>query len=146
MDKLLPVDSQITQQTKQIKEIFGLLERNNGDNSPSVESKKENQSKRVDHFEQKPALLQNTLSSPSVPAHIKDKMKNGGSNNMDGQLFKPSTPPSSCQDLLSLGHTFDGLFLVKNKRTKIIQTVFCQFSSDNQGRMITTMRIGNLNS
>jgi len=94
------------------------------------------QSKRIDHLEQKLAMLQNTspTSSSLTRGNNKEKTKNGASNN-NGQVVKASTPPSSCEELAMLDYYLDGLYLVKNKQTKKIQAVFCKFSADNQGRM-----------
>jgi len=82
-------------------------------------------------------MLQNTppASSDLTRGNNKDKMKNGASNN-NGQVSKPSIPPSSCEELAMLDYYLDGLYLVKNKQTKKIQTVFCKFSDYNKGKMI----------
>jgi len=72
------------------------------------------QSKRIDQLEQKLAMLQNTPSTGAT---------------------KVSTPPSSCQELSMLDYYLDGLYLVKNKQTKKIESVFCQFSAENKGRI-----------
>jgi len=90
-----------------------------------LKTKNRDQSKRIDQLEQKLATLQNTppASSDLTRSIIKEKVKNGA-----------STPPSSCQELSMLDYYLDGLYLVKNKQTKKIQTVFCKFSADNQGR------------
>ena len=86
------------------------------------------QSKRIDQLEQKLAKLHNTSPSSSalITDNIKAKMKNRAY----------STPPSSCQELSILDHNLDGIYLVKNKETKKIQTVFCKFSVDNKGRKL----------
>lgn len=94
------------------------------------------QSKRIEQLEQKLAMLQNTPPSQPLTRTTKDKMKNRDSYDMDGRLSKSSTPPSSCQELSMLDYYLDGLYLVKNKQTKKIESVFCQFSADNQGRII----------
>jgi len=94
------------------------------------------QSKRIDQLEQKLTILQNTTQSPqSSPANIKDNMKNWIANRRNGTIPKALTPPSSCQELLMLDYYLDGLYLVKNKQTKKVQTVFCQFSAE-KGRAI----------
>jgi len=80
-------------------------------------------SKRIDLLEQKVATIQNTPAA-------KDKLKNGALKNNDGQVSKDPTPPSSCEELAMLDHHLNGLYLVKNKQTKKIQTVFCKFSAD----------------
>lgn len=138
------MDSKVTEQTKQIKEIFGLLGKKQDDSLPmesrnnqiklvsknkeeieALKSIDRDQSMRINPLEQKLSNLQMTSLSPlSNRANTKEK----------NSLINP---PSSCKDLLMLGHIFDGLFLVKNKRTKMIQTVFCQFLGDDQGRMIS---------
>ena len=93
------------------------------------------QSKRIDQLERKLAMLENAPppSSSLTRDNNKDKMKNGASYNFDGQVSKALTPPSSCQDLAMLDYYLDGLYLVKNKETKKIQTVFCKFSADRKG-------------
>ena len=93
------------------------------------------QSKRIDQLEQKLTLLQKPTSAALIGGNTKDQMKNGSSNNNDGRVSKALTPPSSCQDLSMLDYYLDGLYLVKNKQTKKIQTVFCKFSADDKGRM-----------
>jgi len=45
-----------------------------------------------------------------------------------GSLTKP-TAPSSCKDLATNGHSFQGLYLVKNRDTSQIQTVLCNFGT-----------------
>ena len=45
-----------------------------------------------------------------------------------GSLTKP-TAPSSCKDLATNGHSFQGLYLVKNRDTSQIQTVLCDFGT-----------------
>ena len=94
------------------------------------------QSKKIDQIEQKLATLQNTprASSALIRGNNKEKMKNEASHK-NGQVSPALTPPSSCQDLAMLEYYLDGLYLVKNQQTKKIQTVFCKFSADNQGRM-----------
>ena len=79
-------------------------------------------------------MLQNTSPTSSAPTrgNNKEKMKNGAFNN-NGQVPPALTPPSSCKDLARLEYYLDGLYLVKNKKTKKIQTVFCKFSADNNG-------------
>jgi len=91
-----------------------------------LKTQNKEQSKRIDQLEQKLATMTRDI--------IKEKVENGSSNN-NGQVSKKSTPPSSCKELAMLDHYLDGLYLVKNKKTKKIQTVFCKFSGDNQGRM-----------
>lgn len=78
---------------------------------------------------------ENTSLSQSLTRANKDKMKNGASNYMDGRFSKASTPPSSCQELSMLDHYLDGLYLVKNEETNKIESVFCQFLADNQGKI-----------
>jgi len=94
------------------------------------------QSKRIAQLEQKLAMLQNTppASSALTRGNNKDMIKNEASYKKE-QVSPALTPPSSCQDLAMLDYYLDGLYLVKNKQTKKIQTVFCKFSVDNQGRM-----------
>ncbi len=100
-----------------------------------LKTQNKDQSKRIEHLEQKVAILQKTSppSSPLTMANNKGKMRTGASNN-NGQVSKALTPPSSCQELAMLDYYLDGLYLVKNKQTKKIQTVFCKFSADTQGR------------
>jgi len=94
------------------------------------------QSKRIDQLEQKLATLQNTTTSQTLTRAAKDKMmKDRACNEKDGRFSKASTPPSSCQELSMLDHYHDGLYLVKNKETEKIQTVFCQFLADDQGNI-----------
>ena len=112
------------------------------DEMEELKTKHIDQSKRIDQLEQKLSMLQKTSSSPQlIRANTKYNKTNGISNNMDGLLSTSSTPPSSCNELSMLGYIMDGLFLVKNKETKKIQTVFCQFSADNQGRVILFIRV-----
>jgi len=101
-----------------------------------LKTQNRDQSKRIDQLEQKLAMLQNTPStSPGLTRGIEnDKLKNMASSN-NNQVSKSSTPPSSCQELAMLDYYLDGLYLVKNKQTKKIQTVFCKFSAGNEGRM-----------
>lgn len=40
--------------------------------------------------------------------------------------------PSSCSELEQRGHSFDGLYLVKNPGTKKIETVFCRFETEGK--------------
>lgn len=70
-------------------------------------------------------MLQN--ASPSLQmtrANKKDKMKEDGTSYMFSPLSKATTPPSSCQELFSLDYYVDGLYLVKNKKTKTIETLW----------------------
>jgi len=93
-----------------------------------LKTQNRDQSKRIDQLEKKVAtLLQNTppASSALIRGNNNEKMKN-----------RALTPPSSCQDLAMLDYYLDGLYLVKNKQTKKIQTVFCKFSDDNKGRLL----------
>ena len=102
-----------------------------------LKTQNRDQSKRINQLEQKLATLQNTprASSALTRGSYQDKMKNGASSNNNGQVSKASIPPSSCQELSLLDYYLDGLYLVKNKQTKKIQTVFCKFSDGNRGRM-----------
>jgi len=80
------------------------------------------QAKRIDLLEKKlAAMLQNT-----PPPSELNQMKNARASKA------ALTPPSSCQDLSNLDYFLDGLYLVKNKQTKKIQTVFCQFTAPNK--------------
>jgi len=101
-----------------------------------LKTQNRDQSKRIDQLEQKLATLESTppASSALTRGNSKEKMKNAASNNKY-QVFKASTPPSSCQELAMLDYHLDGLYQVQNKQTKKIQTVFCKFSAENQGRM-----------
>ena len=92
-----------------------------------LKTQNKDQSKRIDQLEQKLAKLQNT--SPSSSALIRDNIKAKMKN-------RALTPPSSCQELAILDHNLDGLYLVKNKETKKIQTIFCKFSDENKGRIL----------
>ncbi len=102
-----------------------------------LKTQNRDQSNRIDKLEQKLTTLQNTplASSSLTRGNNKDKMKNRATNNMGGQVSDALTPPSSCQDLAMLDYYLDGLYLVTNKQSKKIQTVFCIFSSENKGRM-----------
>ena len=96
------------------------------------------QSNRIDQLEQTLKILQNTppASITVTRDNPKDKMKNVASKaSIDGQDSQALSLPSSCKDLEMLDHYLDGLYLVKNKQTKKIQTVFCKFSADDKGRM-----------
>ncbi len=101
-----------------------------------LKTQNRDQSKRIDQLEQKVAALQNTppASSALTRGKNKEKMKNGASS-INGLVSKNSTPPSSCHELAMLDYYLDGLYLVKNKQTKKIQTVFCKFSLNDRGRM-----------
>ena len=93
------------------------------------------QAKRIEQLEQKVATLQNTQPVSPVLArgNNKDMMKIGASNN-NGLVSKASIPPSSCEDLAMLDYYLEGFYLVKNKQTRKIQTVFCKFSDGNNGK------------
>jgi len=96
-----------------------------------------NQAKRIYQLEQKLTVLENPSPSPNMTrANKKDKMKEDGTNKVYSPLSKAPTPPSSCQELFSLDSYLDGLYLVKNKKTKKIETLWCQFLADNKGRII----------
>jgi len=45
----------------------------------------------------------------------------------NGDSRQSAVFPSSCDDLLVIGHNLDGLYLVKNADTNKIETVFCDF-------------------
>jgi hypothetical protein len=47
---------------------------------------------------------------------------------VSGSFTKP-TAPSSCKDLATNGHSFQGLYLIKNPDTSLIQIVLCQFGT-----------------
>ncbi len=45
-------------------------------------------------------------------------------------------PPSSCKDLNQLGHTLNGIYLIKTNSTgsansKVINAIFCDFQPDS---------------
>ena len=46
-----------------------------------------------------------------------------------GDSLNKPTVPSSCKDLATSGHSFQGLYLVKNPDTSQIQTVLCGFEA-----------------
>jgi len=100
-----------------------------------LKTQNRDQAKRIDQLEQKLTTLQNTpQASPALTrGNSKEKMKNGASN-YNGLVPKASNPPSSCEDLAMLDYYLDGFYLVKNKQTMNIQTVFCKFSNGNNGR------------
>jgi len=126
--KVMNWENQLAKLLNQSMEVMKTLKIQNTD-----------QSKRIDQLEQKVATLQNTTqTSPSqTRGNHKDKMKNVTSNSNDGQqVSEASTPPSSCQELAMLEYYLDGLYLVKHKHTRKIQTVFCKFSADDKGRVI----------
>ncbi len=117
--------AQILNQTRE--EIVGLQTQNM------------DQSKRIGQLEKKLAMLQNTppTTSALTRGNNKEKLKNGFSyNNNESHISKTCTPPSSCQELAMLDYYLNGLYLVKNKQTKKIQTVFCTFLADNKGMVI----------
>ncbi len=107
------------------------------DETEDLKTANRDQSKRIDQLEHKLSILQKTSSSPQLtPGQTKyNVLKNEIAKNIDDLLSTSSTPPSSCKELLMLGYFLDGLFLVKNKQSKKLQTVFCQFSANNQGRI-----------
>ncbi len=92
------------------------------------------QSKRIDQLERKVILLQS--ASALAKANSNDKINKGAAKSKDSPTFtKALSSPSSCQDLLKLGYHLDGLYLVKNERTKKIQTVLCQFIQGGHGKL-----------
>ena len=125
--KVMNEKKQLSQLLKRSMEVTKELKTQNG-----------KQSMRIDQLEQKVVMLANPpQTSPFLTrSNIKDKTKNGTSHsNDDGQVSKDSTPPSSCQELAMLEHYLDGIYLVKNKGTKKIETVFCKFSEFIIGKM-----------
>jgi hypothetical protein len=124
--KIMNGEKELSQLLKQSMEV-----------QKELKTQNENQSMRIDQLEQKVVMLANPpqISPFLTRSNIKDKTKNGTSHSNNGQVSKALTPPSSCQELAMLEHYLDGIYLVKNKGTKKIQTVFCKFSDDNKGRM-----------
>ncbi len=37
--------------------------------------------------------------------------------------------PSSCRELSLIGHSLDGLYLVQNRETKKVETIYCNFGT-----------------
>jgi len=102
-----------------------------------LKTQNKDQSSRIDQLEQKLALLINTSPTSSAQTRENNKVKNGASNKMAVDQFpKALNPPSSCQELLLLNYNLDGLYLMKNKKTKKIQIAQCQFKSSNIGETI----------
>lgn len=56
-------------------------------------------------------------------------LKSQQSKNMNNDQSSPRLPPSSCQQLSTVGHYLSGIFLVANPNLKKIQTVYCEFGS-----------------
>lgn len=50
-------------------------------------------------------------------------------------------PPSSCQNLAEMGHYLDGLYAIKERGTKKVQAVYCQFEPSSGNKLITQIYI-----
>jgi len=98
-----------------------------------LKTQNRDQSKRIDQLEQKVAALQNTppASSALTRGNNNEKMTNETSNN--SKSTKVMGIPTSCKDLKQLGHSLNGLYLIKkalpNNQGMKIQTAYCDFQS-----------------
>lgn len=75
------------------------------------------------HQEEEIRLLKSRNSAES-------KITNRASseNVIEGKVnSSPKTPPSSCRQLSTIGHSLDGIYLVSNPDTNKIETVYCVF-------------------
>ena len=71
--------------------------------------------------------------APSDYANNQLNIENSGQT-----AIKAATLPSSCGDLLGYSQIkgLDGIFLVKNSQTNKIEAVYCQFSTNNQCKIL----------
>ncbi len=117
-----------------------LLEAKNAEN----EAKIREQDKEIDELKTKidtiqlePHHISKPLANgeifPAQPAPIENKMTvqiNSSPISFDDSSTK-AIAPTSCRELSLIGHSLDGLYLLKNPNTKKIETVFCDFGESS---------------
>jgi len=95
-----------------------LLEAKNAEN----EAKIREQDKEIDELKTKIDTIQ------LEPHHISKPLANGG-------IFPAQPAPIEnkmmVRELSLIGHSLDGLYLLKNPNTKKIETVFCDFGESS---------------
>lgn len=65
------------------------------------------------------------------PFNVESNLPSANTNKKESSSGDSSSPklviPASCRELSLIGHSLDGLYLVKNINTKKIETVYCDF-------------------
>ncbi len=68
----------------------------------------------------------------SAQQEDKNTIENGVNNEMPDPPSSPRLPPSSCRQLSTIGHYWDGISLIANPDTNKIEAVFCEFGSSTR--------------
>lgn len=86
----------------------------------SLRAENQNQALRIRQLEEKLTKL-HTISHMKLPENHQSRTNNN--NKIPAQM------PSNCQNLLTIGHTLSGFYLVKDGTHNKIATIFCDFQS-----------------
>ena len=132
----------LTAQFDSFKVQFSLLERKNAENEAKIgllESKNaENEAKirgQAEEINQLKAKIDAKFDSDQrLPsADHNNKMKSiYREENSIGQSSTRAIAPASCRELSLIGHSLDGLYLVRNPDTNKIETVLCDFGTTSK--------------
>jgi len=85
-----------------------------------------NQEQRWRHVDQEMDSLRAENQNQALRIqHLEEKLKLSTNNNNKN----PTQMPSNCQNLLTIGHTLSGFYLVQDRTNNKIATIFCDFQS-----------------
>ncbi len=136
----------LTAQFDSFKVQFSLLERKNTENEAKIadhEAKIREQADEINQFkakfDTKQDSAQNFLGSYNdeniLPSDYTKKMNSIHDEKENAFIATSSTraiAPASCRELALIGHSLDGLYLVKNPDTNKIETVLCNFGTSSK--------------
>ena len=127
-----------------------------------LEAKNSENEAKIDNLEKRDFIIINHLEAANAESEAKigyikaknvaqDKEINELKTRLNIELVKPISPeffgelptkttePSTCKELATNGHSFSGLYLVKNLGTKKLEAVSCSFGTT--GKFKTNLAI-----
>lgn len=116
---------------------IGILESKNADNEAKIRSQAGEINQLKVKFGAKQDFDLNSLGSYNDERNFpSDDTKNINliniKENTSGESSTRAIIPASCRELALIGHSLDGLYLVKNPDTRKIETVLCDFGTSSK--------------
>lgn len=143
------VQEALTAQFDSFEIQFSLLERKNTENEAQIADNEAKIRVQAEEINQLKAKLDTQLDyahnflgsyndESILPSKYNNKMNStkfsfpsnyDGKENSFGESSTRAIAPASCRELALIGHSLDGLYLVKNPDTNKVETVLCNFGT-----------------
>lgn len=109
-----------------------LLEEKNTKNEAKIAEQEEEIVKLKAKLHVEPKSSPSLNEKPVRKSLINDNMDTFYREQNTGDSSPRAALPTSCRDLSLIGHSLDGLYLVKNMETNKIETVYCDFGTSGK--------------